>query len=454
MRLLLFSNIKGPDLYLPLNLLALASYAGLHGHEATVIDGQTTVDWREKGLLLAQDVDLLLVSSYTGPSIAAPATLIKSLRESGWDRPVAWGGYHATLAGTSILRDGFADYTVTGPGEYALGGLLEHLAGERDLATVPSISYRDGDEVRTTRTQTIRNLDGLPPIDYGYVDVSDYFTEDRRIVQYVSSYGCPYACTFCAEPTHSLRRWNGMSPERMLADIHRIAERYAPERISFVDPNFSSQPSRVAELAKLLATSGAPMGLNCNMRARDVLMLRKLISLDLLREAGFRRIFVGVESGSDQTLKLLKKASTANQHVEAILALDAAGIEVQASFIHDLPGESMADAAETLDVAEQLIGVKTADSVQSHHFYMPYPGTELGQEAGFDLASVPTEAWAQSSTFRANAIWCGNSDRRAWVIERLARLHEKNPRVITDKEVGRLTSSARVEHDYVDRFML
>ncbi|WP_431944771.1 B12-binding domain-containing radical SAM protein [Micromonospora marina] len=454
MRLLFFSNIKGPDRYLPLNLLTLASYAVAQGHQVTVVDGQITPDWLDVCRRHAEEADLLAVSSYTGPSIAAPARLVRELRAAGWSHPVAWGGYHATLAGPAILRDGLADYAVSGPGEETLAGLMAHLDGEQHVTDVPGLTFREGDTIRRNPPRTIRDLDRLLPLDYSHVPVREYFTPQRRIVQYISSYGCPYACTFCAEPAHSLRRWNGFSPERILRDLRRIEETYRPDRVSFVDPNFSTQPRRVAELVKLLVADDNSLGINCNMRARDVLMVRRLVPLELLAAAGFRRIFIGVESGSDDTLDLLRKSSTAEQHVEAILALDAVGIEVQASFIHDLPDETDAQAEETIAVAEQLIDLRTPGSVQSHHFYMPYPGTELGQEAGFELSTVPTEDWATSSTFRANEIWRGNRARREWVVEQLTRLHHKNPAVITEKEIGRLDDSARIEHDYVQRFML
>lgn len=45
MKLLFFSSIKGPDLYLPLNLLTLATHAQALGHEVPVVDGQTEDDW-------------------------------------------------------------------------------------------------------------------------------------------------------------------------------------------------------------------------------------------------------------------------------------------------------------------------------------------------------------------------------------------------------------------------
>lgn len=454
MKLLFFSSIKGPDLYLPLNLLTLATHAQALGHEARVVDGQIEVDWLTACTELAQDADILCVSSYTGPSIAAPAKLVRSLRESGWDRIVVWGGYHATLAGDNIIRDGLADIAVRGSGEYALAGILEWLTGRREIDDIPNLIYPEGDTIRRANPASINYLDELSPVDYRFVPVESYYTPQRRIVHFISSYGCPYACTFCAEPQHSSRRWRGLSPERLCSDMSRVQETYAPDRISLVDPNFSTQPARVVGFVEEVERHRPNLQINCNMRARDVLMVSDRMDLSRLYEAGFRRIFIGVESGSDASLKMLKKASTADEHYRAVTALDRHGIEVQASFIHDLPFEEPADAQATLDLAERLLEVRTPGSSQSHHFYMPYPGTELGTASKINLRDIPTEEWARSSTFRANEIWRGRADRRQVVIDRLSWLHERNPAVISSKDLNRLTDSAEPEHDYVERFML
>jgi radical SAM superfamily enzyme YgiQ (UPF0313 family) len=371
---------------------------------------------------------------------------------------VAWGGYHGTLAHRKILQEGWANFVVRGYGEHALRGILRHLEFGEPIADVVNVSYLDPDgQVVENQRAKIDFLDELPPLDYDFVDVGAYFTADRRIVQYISSYGCPYSCTFCAEPAHSGRRWRGFPVARVVADLQRIVELYQPERVSFVDPNMSSQPARVAELAVELVAAGSPVGINCNMRSRDVLEIAKLVPIEVLRQAGFRRVFIGVESGDDGQLKALKKAATSSGHEQAITLLDEAGIEVQMSFIHDLPGETREQAEATIDLARSLLKVRTPNSNQSHHFYMPYPGTELAAAAGgaerpFD--EVSQDAWARTSTFKANAVWRGNAERRSWVIAELDKLHARNPVILPEKEIARLHEEGRIEDDYVERFML
>jgi len=459
MRVLLFSNIRGPEPYLPLNLLSIASLLRSIGHDPVVIDGQVHRDWLERCLDVAPDCDLVGLSSYTGPSINALLVLQRELRQRGIHRPTVWGGYHGTLAHTKILEEGWADFVVRGYGEDAVRGVVEYLENGGDLAAIPNISYVDPSDgqVRSGPRRKVDFLDALPQLDYSFVDVPSYFTADRRVVQYVSSYGCPYACTFCAEPAHSGRRWRGFPVPRVVSDLFDIQGTYRPDRVSFVDPNMSSQPGRIVDLCRELIRRGSPVLINCNMRSRDVLSIAKELPLSLMREAGFRRVFIGVESGDDEQLASLRKSARASDHYTAIQALDAAGIEVQMSFIHDLPGETADQAAATIELAEALLDVTTTGTNQSHHFYMPFPGTELFESLESDdrlFASLDQQAWARTSTFRANAIWRGNSDRREWVVDQLARLHHQNPRVLPLKELARLRESRELASDYVERFLL
>ncbi|MFF3389995.1 B12-binding domain-containing radical SAM protein [Streptomyces sp. NPDC002669] len=458
MRILLFSNIKGPEPYLPLNLLALATYAKACGHQADIVDGQVDAQWLDRCVALAGQADAVGVSSYTGPSINAVLVLLKELRKRGIRKPVVWGGYHGTLANRKIIGEGWADFVVQGYGEHALIGILDHLAGKTDIGDIPNVSYRDENgKVKQNRRTKIDFLDELPPMDYSFVEVPKYYVPGRQTLQYISSYGCPYACTFCAEPAHSLRRWRGFSVERVVQDMKRLDDLYHPRMISFVDPNISSQPARVAALAEALILAGSRVPILCNMRSRDVLEIEKIIPLDRLRAAGFRKIFIGIESGDDEQLKSLKKSATASFHHQAVMALDRAEIEVQMSFIHDLPEESDAQAKATLELAENLLDVKTRGSYQSHHFYMPYPGTELfdtvfPEENSYD--QVPTEDWARTSTFQANRVWQGDPDRRRWVVGELEKFHTINPAVVRKREIGRLRQSAAVGDDYLEHFLL
>jgi radical SAM superfamily enzyme YgiQ (UPF0313 family) len=378
------------------------------------------------------------VSALTGNSIHSVLDAIELVRRRAPDLPIVWGGYHASQAFQGILAEGLADYVVRGPGEAAAVGLAAALSNpdaatrRQLLAEVPNLVYRDGPRIVTTSYERQGDMNDLPSMDYSLIDVPRYFVDGERFIDYVSSYGCPYACTFCAEPSHSLRRWRGLSPERVVDELVALHERYRPDRVNIQDPNFSSNPARVAAIAREMHHRGLEFNLLCDMRTRDVVRVAEKIDLVELREIGFKRIFIGVESGSDRMLKLIRKGSTTADAITACRLLDAAGIQSMTSFIHDFPQETVEDSEQTLDLATQLCQLKL--NRQSHHFYTPYPMTELyGQlERQSEITEmVKTQReWANTSTFWGSKMWPGRPEFRRRVLRRLFALHREYPHAI------------------------
>jgi hypothetical protein len=245
--------------------------------------------------------------------------------------PVVWGGYHATQAYRAILAEGWADYVIRGPGEEAITALAGLLGDGWDrstlpsrLETVPNLVYRQGSQIVVNPYRMLTSFDDLPPLDYGLIEVPRYFTEAHRYIQYISSYGCPHACTFCAEPTQSLRRWRGRGAARFVDEVCGLWQRYHPNKIYVVDPNFSSNPRRVVDIVNELEARRADIDLFCDMRAGDVLRIAREMPLAKLREVGFREIFIGLKSGSDRMLRLLKKNLRAADGLAACRMLDEA----------------------------------------------------------------------------------------------------------------------------------
>src|SRR5262249_46903949 len=105
-------------------------------------------------------------------------------------------------------------------------------------------------------------------------------------IPYISSYGCPYACSFCAEPNQALGKWRGRSPRQMADDLAALRADYAPRRINIYDPNFCSSVRRVIEFVDLTIDEELDMEKSCDMRATDVLRMARNMDLSRLRRAG------------------------------------------------------------------------------------------------------------------------------------------------------------------------
>ena len=96
-----------------------------------------------------------------------------------------------------------------------------------------------------------------------------------------------------------------------------------------------------------------------------------------MREAGCRRVYLGLESGSEATLRLMNKQVTVDDGVRAAHLYREAGIEVAAFFIVGYPGETVASIEQTLALALSL----PLDEI-SFNVPMPLPGSRLFERLG------------------------------------------------------------------------
>ncbi len=284
---------------MPLSIMALGSVLHEHDFDLRLIDIQVDPNWRQT-LIDALDGALLLgVSCLTSPSILPALEALQLAKRHFPGVCRVWGGYHATQAYEGILREGHADVCVRGQGEDALLGLARALAegeqGPDRLATIPNLAFRDanGTLVRTP-FMPIRNMNDLPPMNYDLIDVGSYYVGGWREVQYVSSYGCPNGCTFCAEPSQSLRRFRSLAAPRVASELVAIWNKYRPDQISLADPSFSADPRRVVEIVEALAGQKARIPIFCDMTTKDVLRIAERIELRALKEVGIDTVYLGL----------------------------------------------------------------------------------------------------------------------------------------------------------------
>ena len=114
---------------------------------------------------------------------------------------------------------------------------------------------------------------------------------------------------------------------------------------------------------------------------------------------------------------------TAAEALQACTLLAAAGIRTIASFMHDLPGETIEDNEATMHLARKLAALPGNE--QRHHFFTPYPSTEIYDlitgEGGIGIQKTQAD-WAQTSTYRGSPVWRGRRQFRRTCLGRLAEI--------------------------------
>ncbi|PYM67424.1 MAG: hypothetical protein DMD79_00990 [Candidatus Rokuibacteriota bacterium] len=233
------------------------------------------------------------------------------------------------------------DSLVRGEGEQTLVALIRRLERGEALDGLPGVTFRrDGAVVVNAPAPRLTDLDLLPFPDRSYLShIVDEVRAGVRYVAMLATRGCIYKCTFCSVDRPRVVR----SPGNVVAEMREIRERWGVWKFRFNDDLLvGASPGMQAwaeELADQIAIEMPGLEM-WGMTRADAVTPRLA---DKLRRAGFRSIFVGIESASDGVLARLKKGTSAQMNDEAIRTLKAAGIRPELGFIMLEPRMTWAD---------------------------------------------------------------------------------------------------------------
>ena len=377
---------------MPLALLAVGSAVERTRFDVRIVDGRLHAD-PVAALLDAVDDDTLCVgvTVLTGAPIRNALEVSRAVKAARPDVPVVWGGWHPSLFPVSTLEEPSVDVTVQAQGEDTFRELVARLADGDGYEGLPGTATRSGPHP----PRPLADMDGLPPADYGLIDVEPYFRrKPRRQLDYVSSTGCRFRCAFCADPFVFGRSWTAISPERVGDELHHWWRRYRFDDVNFQDETFFTSTDRVVAIAEEFLRRGPRFSWAGTLRADQAWRLDEEALATCVR-SGLRRVMIGVESGSAETLERIKKDITIEQVMVAAERCSRYGIAVTFPFIVGFPREPRSSVEATLRLARRLRVMDPAFETPIF-FYKPYPGSELTDDVaaeGYDLPSG-LEEWA------------------------------------------------------------
>jgi radical SAM superfamily enzyme YgiQ (UPF0313 family) len=263
----------------------------------------------------------------------------------------------------------------------------------------------------------MQDLTTFRPFDYTLLPVERYYRlKGKRQLDYITSQGCFFRCAFCADPFVYGRKWKALPPERIGAEIEAVWRRWPFDDVNFQDETFFTYPEHVEGVADQFIRRGMPITWAATMRADQCARLPDHI-FDKCRRSGLRRVLVGVESGSEETLRRIRKDITLEQVFSTAERCRAAGVRVQFPFIVGFPGESEESVQASLDVAKRLRAM--SPDFEAHVFYFkPYPGSAITQDAvasGYTLPCTLDE-WSSFDYVSSAGPWI--SPERFRTVER------------------------------------
>ena len=125
----------------PLNLALLAAIAERHGHNVTILDGESEQVPLEEMVqrAVAMKPDLIGFTA-TSPFFHLSKTVAEGIKRLAPEIPIAVGGPHITIMKEQALLGCF-DYAFIGEAEESWPQFLNAYEQRKDLSTVPGILY-------------------------------------------------------------------------------------------------------------------------------------------------------------------------------------------------------------------------------------------------------------------------------------------------------------------------
>lgn len=383
---------------IPLGIAYIASNAVKAGHTVEIVDAYAENLTMEETLDRVRKMrpDIVGISSVTPtvPFMLSVAEKIKACSDK--KTLIVAGGPHPTIFPDAILAHDAIDVVVRNEGEDSFRELADTHAGNRDFENIKGISYKNkGSVVHNENRPYISDLDKISPPAYELLPMELYSAPPHWLVaepayQIITSRGCPFRCTFCGIKTLG-KALRSRSVSGVISEIDFLYSNYGAREIMFVDATFPLNKNYGMEFCREFIKSGM------NKKIRWVTETRVDIAdealLKQMYEAGCRVICYGIESGSEKMLKAIKKNITLLQARDAIRLAKRAGLEVCASFIIGLPGESEHDMRQTIDF------IKSVDiDYPKINLLVPYPGSEIYETVIKERPYI-SEEWDRYTSF-------------------------------------------------------
>jgi len=248
-------------------------------------------------------------------------------------------GYYPTTDFENILKQcQEIDSVILGEPELTFAKLVKALTSQASLEEFPGLAQRDDSgAIVFQRGELVADLDSLP------FPVRTEALFRLYEVNLQGSRGCYGGCTFCyINPFYGQgSKWRGRTPENIIAEIDDLIAKHKIKDFYFTDPNFFGPGERGQQRALRLAALLKSRNIRFGIEARVNDIHEETISA--LIEAGLRHILIGLESGSDSSLKRINKMTTVAQNERAIRILRKYGIEPNVGFIMFEPDSSLED---------------------------------------------------------------------------------------------------------------
>jgi len=389
--------------HFPFGILALGAVLDRLGVAYDIFDERVTRDPDHLKDTI-KDYSIVGISMFTGYQVSRGVHWLRYVREHNPEAITIAGGPHVSALPQETLRSPLVDFAVAGYGENSFGQLIESLMNCPNLeearhfhAKIPGVHSKGANGAPALPTPKKYNDLQWSPLPYRRLDINGYINPNTKRVMYVTQYGCPALCTFCATP--ETRKWTSKPLEMVYEDLEVLDELTNFRQLCFFDATLFTTRNRTMELIKHLGNRFPGREWLADARASELIRYSDEDYADIKNcNAQLDTLIVGLESGSEYIAeKIVKKgAKHLPTYAEVAKRLNKAGINLTSGVVFGFPEETVKDLKLTQEYVAGIRKIHPGFRI-STTFFRPLPGTDLYdmvKPTGF-LKAASLEEWAE-----------------------------------------------------------
>jgi len=308
---------------------------------------------------------------------------IAALRDIDPNLTIITGGPHVT-ATQDLDR---ADYALLGEAEYTLPKFITALysgAGLNELASIPGFRYFNQSAETKLPHEPIKDLDslGLPNYDamllrmYQDTGTYRYRTGEQKQAPILATRGCPFECSFCSAPVLSGRTILKHSIPYLLELLLHLRKEFDVTHVNIVDDNFTFVVNYAKKFCEMVLQNRDKLGPMTFATPNGIRVERSDAEMfKMMKAAGWSRVIFAPESGSQRMVDIMAKHLDLDVIPSRMQMARDAGLEIEAFFIMNYPGET----AEDVELTRKFIERNKFDHI-SLHIFKPLPHTPIWRE--------------------------------------------------------------------------
>ncbi|WP_296381236.1 radical SAM protein [Winogradskyella sp.] len=377
--------------YPPLGLLYISGYLNDHNVENHLYD--STFFSKNQQLQFIEAKQPKAVAIYT--NLMTKINVIKLIKilknDSKYGFPkLILGGPDITYNCKNYLNTG-VDFLIIGEGEQTTLELHQAITANKDYSTISGIAYLENGNVKRTPPRVkMKDLSELPLPNRAAISIEKYLdiwksNHGKSSMTVSTQRGCPYTCKWCSTAVYG-QSYRRRPADLVAEELLMLKDTYNPDSIWFVDDVFTVSHKWLKSFHEEVIKQNAIIPFECITRAER---LNDEI-LQLLKEAGCYRIWIGAESGSQKIIDAMDRRVDVDVVKEAIQKTNALGIETGTFIMVGYPGEDENDINETITYLK---------AANPSHFTItvayPIKGTSLYNEIEDKITTQPN--WETST---------------------------------------------------------